>query len=355
MTREEKRLILIFKRNLGECSRIDIDLFVKSILISGKASYLSSNVVEVEGFINEEELDDLAFLSTTLKDIVSVISVRDVSECLELFQADSSKRPQLADRNHGIKILVLGGNKENVISPIQLECIMEKFSRGDFTRDKIYPAGRKNYLILSLPEKKAYLGVLVRTVRRDRLIYRSPEKRAFAQFSALNPKTALFLVNLSTRLRSEKTPGTLLDPFCGSGGILIEAALMGYYTVGLEIYYKPIRGARRNIIQYGLYENVDLVLTDAVLSPFREKSFDAIVFDPPYGRLAPVKSCSSPNPLPIFIGKVRFLLKSGGTCVFLYPSNEENERITSLGFKEACRIFEHSTLTRSVWCFKNER
>ena len=51
---------------------------------------------------------------------------------------------------------------------------------------------------------------------------RKPQHRPFFKPTSMHPKIARLLVNLA----HVKAGNTVLDPFCGTGGILIEAALM---------------------------------------------------------------------------------------------------------------------------------
>ncbi len=60
----------------------------------------------------------------------------------------------------------------------------------------------------------------------------------------LPPKLAQMMLNLS---RTPKN-GVLLDPFCGSGTILAEAALLGYENViGSDVSEKAIEDSKRNL------------------------------------------------------------------------------------------------------------
>ena len=64
----------------------------------------------------------------------------------------------------------------------------------------------------------------------------------------LPPKLAQIIINLATGLlTSEKTKLTLLDPFCGTGVVLQEAALMGYDCVGSDINPRMIDYTQQNL------------------------------------------------------------------------------------------------------------
>ena len=75
-----------------------------------------------------------------------------------------------------------------------------------------------------------------------------PHKRPFFYPGSMNPKLARCMVNLS-RIREGEL---LLDPFCGTGGILIEAGLIGCKLVGSDIYWKMQNGTAINLDYYGI-------------------------------------------------------------------------------------------------------
>ena len=80
----------------------------------------------------------------------------------------------------------------------------------------------------------------------------------------------------------------LLDPFCGTGGILMEASSIGARAIGVDIQQEMAKGACKNIEFYGL--NAELIVGDAQELPIRDESVDAIATDFPYGRSSFVSS-----------------------------------------------------------------
>jgi len=108
----------------------------------------------------------------------------------------------------------------------------------------------------------------------------------------LPPKLAQIMINLS----GAKISDTLIDPFCGSGTILTEAALMGYQNlIGTDISPKAIEDTRKNmewilknfqfpISNFQLFNitsaklsskiqnnNIDVIITEPYLGPQRGK------------------------------------------------------------------------------------
>jgi len=104
---------------------------------------------------------------------------------------------------------------------------------------------------------------------------RTPTRRPFFHPSTMHPKLARCLINLSGA-REE-----ILDPFCGSGAILIEAGLMGLRANGMDISQSMLEGAKRNLDFYGITE-YDIWRDDACT--FSQRQFEAVVTDLPYGR-----------------------------------------------------------------------
>ena len=99
--------------------------------------------------------------------------------------------------------------------------------------------------------------------------------------TSLSPQLARAAINLTG-----KTKGTLLDPFCGSGGILIEAGVIGFKVTGFDIDRIMINRARINLEYYKI-KNYNLIIFDATKL---KKKYDCIVTDLPYGRNSKITS-----------------------------------------------------------------
>ena len=104
-----------------------------------------------------------------------------------------------------------------------------------------------------------------------------PHKRPFFYPGSMNPKLARCMVNLS-RIKSGEL---LLDPFCGTGGILIEAGLIGCKLVGSDVYWKMQNGTAINLDYYGIKDYRTFHLDVRELKMYEKVS--AVVTDPPYG------------------------------------------------------------------------
>lgn len=104
-----------------------------------------------------------------------------------------------------------------------------------------------------------------------------PHKRPFFYPGSMNPKLARCMVNLSR----VKEGQLLLDPFCGTGGILIEAGLIGCKVVGSDIYWKMKNGTSINLDYYGIKDYRTFNLDVRELKMYEKVA--SVVTDPPYG------------------------------------------------------------------------
>jgi len=110
---------------------------------------------------------------------------------------------------------------------------------------------------------------------RESFAHREPHRRPFRTPVSMKPKYARLLVNLSAVPRG----GRLLDPFCGAGSILIEAALMGIEAHGSDRDPRMVEGARENLEALGLKASLEVADVGEV-----EGEYDGIATDAPYGR-----------------------------------------------------------------------
>ncbi|SFL28102.1 tRNA (guanine10-N2)-dimethyltransferase [Halogranum rubrum] len=109
---------------------------------------------------------------------------------------------------------------------------------------------------------------------------RKPTDRPFFQPGSMAPLDARAFVNIAGA-----GPGkTVLDPMCGTGGVLLEAALVGARVVGADAQWKMARGSRTNLAELTPEATWDVVRGDATSLALQDDSVDGVVFDAPYGR-----------------------------------------------------------------------
>ena len=132
----------------------------------------------------------------------------------------------------------------------------------------------KTLIQLFITKNKIYCGLLVFENKED-FEKRKSHLRPFPHPSSLHPKLARALVNVS----GIKGDEVLLDPFCGTGGFLIEAGLMNIKSIGYDINKIMINGCKENL-KYFKISNSKIKIQNAL--KINDK-FDYVVTDLPYG------------------------------------------------------------------------
>ena len=135
-----------------------------------------------------------------------------------------------------------------------------------------------------ITEKTAYVGIKKAEIDTSSFQQRRGHLRPFLSPITLHPKIARALVNLTSVKKNE----VLLDPFCGTGGILLEAGLMGVQIIGSDIEQKMIDGCRKTLDFYDI-KKYALSRMDIGMIPQSLFSVDAVATDFPYGKATTTK------------------------------------------------------------------
>ncbi|HID90647.1 TPA: hypothetical protein EYP44_01650 [Candidatus Bathyarchaeota archaeon] len=177
---------------------------------------------------------------------------------------------------------------------------------------------------------------------------RRPSRRPFFHPVALHPKLARCMVNLSRPRRGD----VLLDPFCGTGGLLIEGELIGCKTIGSDVDPEMVRGCRRNMAFYGLPTG-RLLIADARRAPFSR--VDAISTDSPFGKSTKTFGATAIGIITDFLSNVdRMLPKGKFVCLSAPMEMGLGEIGEGLGLYlvETYTMTVHRALTREICVFK---
>ena len=118
--------------------------------------------------------------------------------------------------------------------------------------------------------------------QRDSYAGRAPTDRPFFQPVSLDPRQAKLMISLAHR-RSAETK-TVVDPFCGTGGIAIEAALQGIEVLASDLDPRMVEGTLENLEWAGTSASGETCGASDIASLWGSKSNCCFVFDPPYGR-----------------------------------------------------------------------
>lgn len=170
---------------------------------------------------------------------------------------------------------------------------------------------------------------------------RRPRKRAFFHPAAIFPKLARALVNLS-RVDSGEV---LLDPFCGTGSLLIEAREVGANPVGVDLDRRMVSGSRANMLW--LHQDwLGILRADSAISPLRR--VDAIATDVPYGRASSTAGAETEHILDRLIRSSSSMLGHGSRLVVMHPKDVEVQGGLDLDLEEEHHLYIHRKLTRTI-------
>jgi len=178
---------------------------------------------------------------------------------------------------------------------------------------------------------------------------RAVKHRPFFKPVSLHPKFARALVNL-TQVHDGQH---LLDPFCGTGGVLIEAGLVGARPVGIDAEPETAAGARKNLEHFGLL--------GVPVHEGRAKDASALVghrvsgiaTDPPYGQSASTLKMGARAVIEESAAGLAEVLESGGRVALCVPDPAMAEPLEGPLVRElaiAQRV--HSSLTRHYLVYR---
>lgn len=142
----------------------------------------------------------------------------------------------------------------------------------------------------------------------------------------------------------------ILDPFCGTGGLLVETGLLGHKTIGFDLNEKMLRMAKINMDYYKI-KDYKLKKQDST-KKFEEK-FDAIVTDLPYGLSIKIESKELQKLYKDFIENICKIIKKQ-RIVLITPDFIKIEKLLKNKFKieEKISYFIHRSLTRKIYVLK---
>jgi tRNA (guanine10-N2)-dimethyltransferase len=182
-------------------------------------------------------------------------------------------------------------------------------------------------------EEKYVIGRLVEDIDRSLFEKRKNQNRPFSSPVSLDPVLARVLVNLTGVKPGEK----LLDPFCGTGGILIEAGLCGIDVYGTDMQKEMVEGTRENLEEYGVLRHSIRQAKIGDVEEVFDQKFDAVVADVPYGKASKMEG----DPIESFLEVAPRV--TDGEIVFM----SEQESINDL--EPEFEIYVHKNLTRYIY------
>lgn len=337
-------------------------------LISGEHKTLPVSeiqaIFEAEG-INYRIVERLTQLLRLEADTNCVESIRFRSAmtrkcCQEVVNCEANLSEILANVNTDSMSQFIGGGESFVVRVRKVRGIIPELGGADLERkigERILKTVKETTVDLFRPHK-TFFGVLT----DNRFVFglktaeiipkpfseRRPRKRPFFHPSAMPAKLARVMVNLAQPRKYD----LVLDPFCGSSGMLVEAGLIGCRVVGFDAKPHMLRGGLTNLRHYGI-DPEGVTVADARHPPISK--VDCIVTDPPYGRSASTLGTVTLRIVEDFLSVARDILPRGARICMASPKSIDlGELGEKAGFQhlESHYVYVHRSLTREIVVLK---
>lgn len=200
-------------------------------------------------------------------------------------------------------------------------------------------------------ENTVYLSIRRYKLNKKHFEDFRPHKRPFFYPGSMSPKLARCMVNLSRVKEGE----LLLDPFCGTGGFLIEGGLVGAKLVGSDINWKMKNGTAINLDYCGITDYRTFNLDVRELEMYQQA--DAVVTDPPYGISTSTGDIKGDEIFNEFFKAIKDNMTDDAYLCMASPHYVDlNPMIENVGFKllEQYHIKMHRSLTRVISVIKKD-
>lgn len=148
--------------------------------------------------------------------------------------------------------------------------------------------------------------------------------------------------------------GIILDPFCGIGGILLEAKDMGFEIIGNDISWNDLKYFKENFNHYFPNANYARCLADSTTQYLKENSVDGIVTDIPYGKSS---RKIGKDIYEKFLQSAKVYLKPNKKMIVIYANFVDFKDIALKYFDEVQEIdqFINKSMTRHILILENNK
>jgi tRNA (guanine10-N2)-dimethyltransferase len=194
-----------------------------------------------------------------------------------------------------------------------------------------------------ISDSKCIFGKVLECVNRSVFETRNPQNKPFFYPGVLMPRLARAVVNIA-RVRQNDV---VLDPYCGTGGMIVEAGLIGAEAVGCDVQKMILKGAKLNLDYYAV--DYSVFLQDAGDMAIKDNCVDIVLTDPPYGRSALIQARSLEELMMHSLGEIFRVLRFGGSAVLVSECNIEKWAVNA-GFvvRDVYTQRVHRSLTRRI-------
>ncbi len=187
-------------------------------------------------------------------------------------------------------------------------------------------------------EDRCYFGRVLFRIDRGGFEFKNPMRRPFFHPGVMMPRMARALTNLSLVRPGER----IYDPFCGTGGILLEAREIGARILGSDFDPVMAAGCRQNL------PGSDVMIADATAIPLSDHSLDAVVTDLPYGQSVRIRAESMDDLYDGSLAEIRRILRPGRRAVIVTHRDIAGIAARHFTVLQAHRQRVHRSLTRRI-------
>ncbi|UCD04163.1 MAG: RsmD family RNA methyltransferase [Candidatus Woesearchaeota archaeon] len=334
-----KYFFLLSKLNV-KLSRLELYSLLEIYNVKFKKILEKDNIIIIETKSNKiEELCERSSLIKSSSEIIEKTPV-NLGELSKKFSKISWNKWVKAPFKLRIRDLIRAYVKE--VTP--LEKNLAKYIWKSINNPSVNLKNPKTTIYVFLTNQNFYITKLIWEVKSHRFRDREPKSKPAFHPTILRPWLARLLVNLA------RTKKELLDPFCGTGSVLIEAALIGAKVTGSDLDTRMLKRAKKNLDFYKLKAELDKI--DATKLSQHFKKAKSIATDPPYRR----SSFSSKEDISelynIFLKEVGKILQ--GYISLMIPKGIKINIPESLETVGKADLYVHGSLTRRILILKTK-
>ena len=295
---------------------------------------ISNNEDRVLILKSKENIKDLITRLAYTKRIFKLLFSCKKKELIKKFE--NYPWEKIYQKNFSIRIINLtDGTTES-------EKFLAKFVWNSVDKPKVNLENPKTPITVILTKNYAHVCLFLQESKENFEKRRAHLRPGLLPIS-MHPKLARAVVNLTGIRKGE----ILYDTFCGTGGILIEAGLIGCKTIGYDIYDKALKCAKENL-DYFKIKKYRLMKKNALKI---KNKINYLATDLPYGKGAKAEK-NLENFYLKFLKNLRKILRK--KAVIIFPDNVNYKKLIKKAKLKIIGEFDyyiHKSMTKKIVVF----
>lgn len=344
-------LLFIQSQEHPELPQAELKAVCECEEIKGKINNVTEGLTIIDE-IDENDIDDYYRIfvkrlgyTHEVHEVIKIFNIDDLEESIGSIDWKS-----IINENFAVRVKRYESDADTTAIERKVgSLILETLSDEDNIKVKL---NKPNTLIrFVIHENNVYLAINKYTLNKKHFEEIKPHKRPFFYPGSMSPKLARCMVNLSR----VKEDDLVLDPFCGTGGILIEAGLIGCKVVGSDINWKMKNGTAINLDYCGINDYRTFKIDVRELKMYEKVA--GVVTDPPYGISTSTGDIEGDSIFKEFLSNIYNNMKDDAYLCMASPHYVDLQPIVKeIGFKiiEQYHIKMHRSLTRVITVIKKD-